>query len=227
MCDPACILFGAMNLRKEEAEGKKVLEVGSRNVNGGLRPLIESWRPAEYVGVDFIAGPGVDVVLGADALVDKFGKESFDLVLSTEMLEHVRDWRKVISNLKNVCRENGVVLITTRRQGSEYHAYPYDFWRYEVEDLKNIFSDFVIEKVENDALSPGVFVKARKPAGFTEKDLSGCELYSIITNSRVKEIGEKTLASFHKRYARALFLKEMAYKIAAPVYRLIKFGSLK
>ncbi len=154
MCHVSCIVFGAKYLSKDEVKGKKVLEVGSYDVNGSLRPIIESWEPAEYIGVDIEEGPGVDVICNADNIVEHFGKETFDIVISTELLEHVWDWRRVISNIKNICKSNGIILITTRSYGFPYHAYPYDFWRYELEDMKNIFSDCELMVLENDFQAP-------------------------------------------------------------------------
>ena len=200
MCDINCIIFGATNLRREEIEGKDVIEVGSKDVNGSLRSFVESREPAEYIGVDIEMGPGVDILCSAEDIIDKFGKDAFDLVLSTELIEHVEDWRKVISNFKNICRQGGIILITTRSQGFKYHGYPYDFWRYESDDMKIIFSDFLIEKIEKDELSPGVFIKAKKPEVFFEKDLSSYTLYSIIDDKRVRTIDEKTLGNFKKNY---------------------------
>jgi len=39
-------------------------------------------------GIDFIEGPGVDLVLDAHQLTSAFERNSFDIVVSTEMLEH-------------------------------------------------------------------------------------------------------------------------------------------
>lgn len=58
MCNSCCIEFGVKNLEKNEVEGKRVIEVGSLNVNGGLRSCIESLNPAKYIGVDIIEGGG-------------------------------------------------------------------------------------------------------------------------------------------------------------------------
>ena len=102
MCNASCIIFGATNLNKEQVEGKSILEVGSYDINGSLRPIIESWAPAEYVGGDIEEGPGVDLVCNVEDIIGRFGKERFDIVISTELLEHVTDWQKVISNIKNV-----------------------------------------------------------------------------------------------------------------------------
>lgn len=89
MCDTNCIEFVRSSLEPSAVSGKKVLEIGALNVNGSSRAVVEQLRPAQYVGVDIVDGPGVDVVCSADQLIDKFGPLSFDVVISTEMLEHV------------------------------------------------------------------------------------------------------------------------------------------
>ena len=210
MCNVNCIVFGAINLNKEEIKGKNILEVGSYDINGGLRPIVESWKPAKYVGVDIEKGPGVDVVCNAEELLDKFEKNSFDIVISTELLEHVKDWRKAISNIKNICKPNGIILITTRSYGFGYHAYPYDFWRYELEDMEKIFSDCEILVLEKDP-AKGVFIKVKKPNNFIENDLSNYELYSIVANKRVKQIADN---DFRSLYFRRLVLREKLKSIS-------------
>jgi len=199
VCHISCIIFGAKNLTREEVRGKSVIELGSYDMNGSLRPLLESWGPAEYVGVDIVEGSGVDVVCRAEDIVEKFGKERFDIVISTELLEHVRDWRLVVSNIKNICRPEGIILITTRSPGYEYHATPHDYWRYEPDDMRRIFSDCEELVVEKDYQMPGVFAKFRKPVDLVEKDLSDYELFSIVVNGRTREISEHDLKNFSFR----------------------------
>ena len=108
MCNVTGIIFAVKNLSREEVASRTVLEVGSSDVNGSLRPIIESWKPLEYIGVDILAGPGVDQICDVGDLVERFGKNRFDIVIATELLEHVRDWRRAITNLKNVCRPGGI-----------------------------------------------------------------------------------------------------------------------
>jgi SAM-dependent methyltransferase len=163
MCDQNCINFGKENLFIDEIKGKRVIEVGSCDVNGSLKALVTLFEPIEYIGVDIEKGFNVDIVCNAQNLAKKFGKESFDVVISTEMIEHIADWKKVISNFKKICKPQGIILITTRSYGFGYHAYPCDFWRYEVEDMKNIFSDCEILKIYNDAKNKGVFLKSKSP----------------------------------------------------------------
>jgi hypothetical protein len=78
MCTPACIEFARANLTAAEIHGRSVIEVGALDVNGSVRGIVEALHPARYIGVDMQAGPGVDVMCDAGALVDRFGNEAFD-----------------------------------------------------------------------------------------------------------------------------------------------------
>ena len=57
-----------------------VLEIGSYDVNGSIRSLFDT---EHYVGVDLVAGPGVDVV--ADGQSVDYPDATFDVVLSCEV----------------------------------------------------------------------------------------------------------------------------------------------
>ena len=172
MCNQSGLQFGKSHLSQSEVKDKIVIEVGSRDVNGSIREDIESLNPLSYIGVDMLEGKGVDEICDVNNLVTKYGNDKFDLVISTELMEHVREWHKAISNLKNILKPDGILLLTTRSKGFGYHGFPFDFWRYEIDDMKIIFSDFIIEAYENDTSAPGVFIKARKPTNFSEKDLN-------------------------------------------------------
>lgn len=190
MCNNSCIEFGK-RLRREDVEGKRVVEVGSLDVNGTLRPVIEAMNPGHYLGVDIEMGPNVDEVCDATDLLERYGEGAFDVVLSTEMLEHVRPWREVVRNLKHVVSPGGVLLATTRSFGVPYHGYPYDFWRYEIDDMKQIFADMQIESLEPDPTLAGVMMIARRPEGaFEDADLSDVALYSIVTRKRETDVSD-------------------------------------
>jgi hypothetical protein len=122
----------------------------------------------------------VDRVCDVSELSRTFGGEPFDVVVTTEMLEHVRDWRVAVRNLKAAVAPRGLLLLTTRSLGFPYHDFPGDYWRYEPDDMRWIFRDFEDVRVAADPQHPGVFVRARKPAAFAEADLSGRELFSVV-----------------------------------------------
>jgi len=198
MCNATGIEFAARSLTPEIVAGRDVLEVGALDVNGSVRPHVESLGPARYLGVDITTGPRVDAIMDAGDLVSKLGAGSFDVVLTTEMVEHVRDWRRVFHNLKGVVRPGGYLLVTTRSIGFHYHGYPYDFWRYEPEDMREILADFEIIAVERDPEAPGVFVFARRPDNYVEHD-PDCRLFSIVTSRREQSYGQVRWLAFRAR----------------------------
>ena len=185
MCNQTGIDFGIANLKRGDIEGKYVLEVGSLDVNGSLREIVEKFHPCKYIGVDIEKGKGVDEICDATDLIRRFGCNKFDVLISTELLEHVKNWKKVISNFKNVLKTEGIIIITTRSKGFGYHDHPYDFWRYEISDIKFIFSDFTIETIEKDPGAPGVFMRAKKQKRFIENKLTDYRLYSVLPDRKM------------------------------------------
>jgi SAM-dependent methyltransferase len=218
MCHASCIVFVAKNLDPKEVSGKRVIEVGSKDVNGSVRPIIESWGPAEYLGIDTKKGTGVDIICDAEEIVERFGKEKFDVVISTELLEHVKNWRGVLSNIKNICKVGGIILITVRSHGFDYHTYPYDYWRYELEDIAFCFRDCEILVLERDHQAPGVFAKVRKPNDFCEQDLYNYSLYSMVCGKRVLQLTDK---DFRGLYFTRLVLREKLKNLAFRIGKLI------
>lgn len=230
MCNPACIDFARKHLERWEIRDRAVLEVGSLDVNGSLRPIIERLGPARYIGVDITPGSGVDEVCDAHAILERYGVQSFDVVISTELLEHVRDWRRVVHGFKQVLRPGGVLLVTTRSRGHPYHGYPYDFWRYELEDMRQIFGDLDIEALHDDPTEIGVFLKARKPHAFAEHTLDDIALYSMVTKHRTQTLSTwqsvrfRLMTGGRHRFARTRYLvwDTTARLVPRPLKILIK-----
>lgn len=201
MCDPSVLRWFESLAKGSSAEfnGKTVIEVGSKEFNGSVRPIVTLLgKPSSYIGVDVLSGKYVDMIVPAEKLVKKFGENAFDVVISTEMLEHVFDWKIVIDNLKKILKPNGLIIITTRSFGFPYHGYPFDYWRYEVEDMKRIFSDFEIQYLHNDSETLGVWLKAKKPDDWQPRDLS-VKLYSMA-------IGKKTALAAQISSSRRMLL---------------------
>lgn len=85
----------------------RVLEIGSRDINGSVRPL---FTDADYTGLDAFDGPGVDVV--GDGATYK-GKALFDCVVCCEVLEHTADAPKIVTNAHRNLRKGGALIVTT------------------------------------------------------------------------------------------------------------------
>ena len=185
MCQDITKLFIKNELKLEEVEGKRVIEIGSKNENGEIRPDVLSFNPGEYVGIDIIKGEGVDIICDAEEMLDRFGKEGFDIGVTSDTLEHVVNWKKIISNMKNICRPNGIIFIAVPSIGSCYHPFPVDNWRYEMSDLEYIFSDCEILLKQFYPESPECIFKIKKPENFKEINLEDYKLYNINENKRI------------------------------------------
>lgn len=98
------------------AEAKNVVEFGSYNVNGTPR---DYFPLAAYTGVDWRKGPCVDVVSLAHEYKGK--DESFDMAITTEMLEHDPHWEKSVRRLLDLTKRGGSVLATCA--GPDRHAH--------------------------------------------------------------------------------------------------------
>jgi hypothetical protein len=99
-------------------EGARVLEIGSYDVNGGIRHLFG--RASDYVGIDLDHGPGVDRV-GFGHEVDDPDK-SYDLTLSGECFEHDQHWRETFLNMARLTRSGGLVAFTCAARGRAEHG---------------------------------------------------------------------------------------------------------
>lgn len=145
-------------VRKYQLAASSVLEVGSLDVNGSVRSLFRG----PYVGLDMRPGPGVDIVGTADAL--PFPDGSFDVVVSTEMLEHDARWWLSVAEMRRVLRAGGHLLITTRGNGFFEHLEPSDYWRFMPNSRRVILDLAGCEEIRTalDPEVPGIFVHGRR-----------------------------------------------------------------
>lgn len=115
-------------------KGKKVLDVGC-SVGGGIVVFSESG--VECVGID-LSQDDLNIcqqrlkmhklnadVLCADAFQLPFHKEQFDIVICTEVLEHVKDRKTIIREMSRVLKKGGLL----------YLSFP------NLLSLRNLFSD--------------------------------------------------------------------------------------
>lgn len=173
--------FGIRVLSKELIENKIILNVGSLDVNGSWESLIKAFKPKFYIGTDIQKGKGVDLVIAAEKLYRIYPESLFDLIVSTETLEHIKLWKQAIINMKLLLKVGGTLIITTRSRGCNYHPYPDDYWRYEIDDMKTIFSEFDISVLEVDTEWPGILMVAEK-IDTPKKLLNDIELFKVDKN---------------------------------------------
>src|SRR6266446_5988753 len=121
-----------------KAPGPRILELGSREVSGNSRRGLFSGA-TEYIGVDIIQGPGVDLVADAHRLSEVVPSNHFDVVYSISVFEHlVFPWR-VVMEINTVLKIGGLCYVSTHPAWPP-HELPWDFWRFPKEGLKALFN---------------------------------------------------------------------------------------
>lgn len=117
MAHPAQMAFVARLKEQfpESFKNKKVLEVGSLNLNGSIRSFFEQ---CSYLGVDVGPGPGVDMVAKGEDLT--FDANQFDVVCSTECFEHAPRWPDIFNNMVRMSKS--LVFFTCATTGRAEHG---------------------------------------------------------------------------------------------------------
>jgi len=132
---------------------KNLLDVGGRG-----KPYAGFFvgRVANHYVLDVAPAYSVDVV--GDARVMPFPNASMDVVLITQVLEHVPDPIAVISEIRRVLKPGGTLLLSVPSIFPQ-HGSPGDYWRYMPQGLEWILRDFHSVKVKGEAGTvPSIFL---------------------------------------------------------------------
>ena len=111
---------------KQTAPNARVMEIGSQNVNGSIRECCPT--QFEYIGVDFVEGKGVDIILN-DPYTLPFPDESIDVVVSSSCFEHSELFWVLYLEIMRVLRPSGTFYLNVPSNGA-FHRYPVDCWRF-------------------------------------------------------------------------------------------------
>jgi hypothetical protein len=106
---------GVQGLFPDAFTNKKVLEIGSLNINGSVRQFFTG---CEYLGVDLGEGKDVDMVCKGHVL--PFPNLSFDTVISCECLEHDVYWDKTFQKMCELSKD--LVIMTCATIGRPEHG---------------------------------------------------------------------------------------------------------
>lgn len=103
-----------------------VVEIGAQDVNGSLREVAPPG--VRYIGMDFVVGKGVDVVL-TDPYCLPFDSESVDVIVSSSCLEHSEMFWLSFTECLRILMPDGLLFINVPSNGA-FHRYPVDCWRF-------------------------------------------------------------------------------------------------
>jgi len=103
-----------------------VVDIGAQDVNGSLRYVCPP--NCKYIGVDFINGRGVDIVL-QDPYKLPFGDSSVDIVVSSSCLEHSEMFWVLFLDILRILKPGGL-FNSNAPANSSFHRFPVDCWRF-------------------------------------------------------------------------------------------------
>lgn len=98
-------------------KGKKVLDIGSLDINGSNRYL---FTDCEYTGVDIAPGRNVDIVSKGHEYDAPDG--TYDVIISTECFEHDMHFPKTLQNIVRMLKSGGLFFCTAGGDGRGEHG---------------------------------------------------------------------------------------------------------
>lgn len=119
--------------------GATVLDAGSGE--GRFRPLFSHTR---YFGVDLAIGDVnwdyKSLHILADLINQPFSSQTFDAVICTQVLEHVREPQKVLNEISRVLKPGGSLYLSAP-QSWHQHQKPHDYYRYTSFGLQHLLEN--------------------------------------------------------------------------------------
>ena len=111
-------VYSSFHNWKDDRTNLKVLEIGSLDINGSMRPIFYPFAE-KYIGIDAQDGPGVDIVTDA---TEYLSPGYFDVIICAEVFEHTPDWKKIINNSYNNLVDGGIFIATMAGEGRYPHS---------------------------------------------------------------------------------------------------------
>jgi len=122
--------------------GGRVLDAGC-----GSRPYQEWFGSVtEYVGLDVSPGRAVDLVVASNEHWP-LPNEQFDVILSSQVLEHVEHLDITLYEMSRVLKRGGVAILTFPFLYNE-HGAPWDYRRFTAYQAEQLFPDFEVLYLE-------------------------------------------------------------------------------
>jgi SAM-dependent methyltransferase len=129
---------------KNYATDKKTLDVGCGTA------LYGDYFPNRTT-LDIVARPGVTVDILADAHdLHMVATASYDVILCTEVLEHLHTPAKAIAEFNRILKPGGMLFLTTRFI-FPLHDVPGDYYRYTKYGLMHLLRDFELIDIREEA----------------------------------------------------------------------------
>ena len=142
-------------------EKPKVVDIGSLSLNGEIKSEINP--NAEYIGVDLIEGPNVDVVL-KDPYKFPFEDNSINAIISISTFEHSEFFWLSYLEILRVLKPDGLLFLNVPSNG-HFHRHDTDNWRFYPDSsvalkkwgIKNNYNPEVLEHFTLDQIGRDIW----------------------------------------------------------------------
>jgi SAM-dependent methyltransferase len=177
--------------REATAEVLRILDFGA-----GPSPYRSLFPNCDYRRAD-LAGNGLDYIIDADGRINE-QPESFDMILSTQVFEHVYGPAAYLRECYRLLKSGGKLVLSTH--GSyEDHGCPYDFQRWTADGIKRDLAEagFFVESV--DKLTCGI----RAVAFLAGQCASAFDVHPVVRKwwlRLLKRVGLARMHSFLDRH---------------------------
>ena len=114
------------NAYVKDGEGLTIVDIGSQDVNGSLRSVAP--KSSKYIGVDFVEGNGVDVII-SDPYSLPFDENSVDVCVCSSCFEHSEFFWLLFTEILRILKPTGVFYLNVPSNGF-FHRFPVDCWRF-------------------------------------------------------------------------------------------------
>jgi SAM-dependent methyltransferase len=125
-----------LNNKSSVGGGVKIIDIAC-----GSKPYYPLFQniASEYIGIDI--NDSIYADKKADAAELPFPDRSFDVALSTQALEHIREYQSAVDEMHRVLKNDGIAFLSTHGV-MEVHGAPHDYWRFTQYGLKEVFKNF-------------------------------------------------------------------------------------
>ena len=213
-----------------DLRGKRLLEIGSglgvfnvmaRTEYGidawGVEPSTEGFWGSFETSIELLKENGLSTekIVNSIGEMLPFEKETFDIVFSTNVLEHVMSPEKVIREAIRVCKRGGVIQIVTHNYGSFYDGhYACFYFPYQPKWFWKIYIKYVLKKDTSfaDTLRTEInyFTLKKWIAPFlANKEIEILSYGEEILRERMNELNFSSWASLGKVKRWAEFIKKL------------------
>ncbi len=109
-----------------------IMELGARVIgtqgDRGIRKIFgEKNNKGNYIGLDYMEGPGVDMVTNVQSI--PLPDKSVKSIIALNLFEHVEKFWLVFDEMKRLIDEQGTIVCATPFS-YDIHACPYDYFRF-------------------------------------------------------------------------------------------------